>query len=336
MLQFIEGLAGAILVLLVFADAVMTTLTVSTAAGPLTSLLLPLLWRGMLRVHRHESSSPVLAMGGAALLLITVATWIVGLWGGWWLIFLGADTIEAAGSGRPAGGWDVGYFSGITLVTLGTGDYVAGSTAWRLVSAVASFSGLFLVTLAITYLISVVSAVVARRSLAIHIRGLGGSAEEMVTRAWTGQRFSGMFEQQLIALTPVVATAAEQHLAYPVLHYFHSTERDLSAPLALASLNDALLLAGQMTATEARPDRTTVSALTFALERYLDAATEVAWVPEVASPEPPSIEDLRQHGIPLLDGEERAEALDEAEPRRTRLHQLVVSDGWTWTRSASG
>lgn len=90
-----------------------------------------------------------------------------------------------------------------------------------------------------------------------------------------------------VLTTVTVSRAAEQHLAYPVLHYFHSTEQDLSAPLALASLNDALLLAGEMTSSEVRPDPSTVSAVTFALE--------------------------------------------EAEPRRTRLHQLVVSDGWSWS-----
>jgi len=331
MLDALVIAVGLLVIVTVFIDAAKTTLTVSTAAGPLTSHVLPAVWRLMLRIagRRHRRQG-LLSLAGATLLLTTVSVWVVGLWGGWWLIFLGADTVEQATTGRAAGFVDVGYFSGMTVVTLGTGDYVADSAGWRFVSAVAGFTGLFLVTLAITYLVSVISAVVARRALAIHIAGLGRSPEEIVTRGWAGSSYSPMFEQQLISLTPIVATSAEQHLAYPVLHYFHATKPALSAPLALARLNDALLLAGELTAPRARPDPAPVGALCYAVEQYLDAAGEVAWLPERPAPPPPATHRLEQRGIPLADPAQRAKALEDSARRRTSLHRLVASDGWSW------
>ncbi|MBC7277198.1 potassium channel family protein [Nocardioides sp.] len=330
MLDSLVIAAGVLTILTVFLDAAMTTLTVSTAAGPLTSHVLPTMWRVLLRIAGQGRRRALLSPAGAVLLLTTVLIWVAGLWGGWWLIFLGADTVEQSTTGRPAGFWDAGYFSGMTVITLGTGDFVADSTGWRVLSAVASFTGLFLVTLAITYLVSVLSAVVARRALAIHVRGLGLSAEDMVTRGWAGSGYSPMFEQQLIALTPIVATGAGQHLAYPVLHYFHATKPALSAPLALASLSDALLLAGELTAPSARPDPASVKALTYAMDQYLDAAGEVAWLPEQPAPPPPSTRGLEEHGIPLADAREREMAIAHATRRRTSLHRLVAGDGWTW------
>jgi hypothetical protein len=323
---------GGLMILTIFVDAATTTLTVSTPAGPLTSRVLPAMWRLMLRIAKPgHLTRPLLSLSGAMLLLATVLVWVIGLWVGWWLVFIGADTVEQSATGRAADLWDVGYFSGMTVITLGTGDFVADSTGWRLTSAVAGFTGLFVVTLAITYLVSVITAVVARRALAIHVRGLGLTAQGIVTRGWTGSGYSPMFEQQLIGLTSIVATAAEQHLAYPVLHYFHAAKPTLSAPLALASLNDALLLAGELTARPNRPDPAAVSALSYALGQYVDAAGDVAWLPDRPPPPPPETRELQEHGIPLVDRHDRTKAVEDAAHRRTRLHQLVASDGWEWS-----
>lgn len=151
------------------------------------------------------------------------------------------------------------------MFTLGVGDFVATSEAWRLATAVASFSGLFLVTLAITYLISVVSAVVARPALAVDVRGLGESAAEMAVIGWADQQFTSTYLQQLMALSSEVATTSEQHLAYPISHSFHSASAATSAPLALAELDDVVQLLTAGLAPEARPD----PSATFALARSL-------------------------------------------------------------------
>jgi hypothetical protein len=321
--------AGVLVVLLVFLDAFMTTLAVSVGAGPVSSKVLALCWRVMLKLHRTNSRSSFLTAGGTVLLTLTVLLWVAGLWLGWALIFVGSEAVVSQPDEQPAGWVDAAYFSGFVIFTLGTGDFGAATPGWRLASVVASFSGLFLVTLAITYLISVIAAVVLRRSLALAIEGLGSSADDIVVRGWDGARFSDMFEQQLINLTPQVVTFAQNHLAYPVLHYFHAEQPALAAPVALAKLEDAMMLLDTVD-PDHRPDANAVHPLRFAMERYIDAATDIAWVPHVSTPASPDVAPLRAAGIPLVDDDQIRAAADTSAGRRAELNQLVTSDGWTW------
>lgn len=330
MLDTMLVVAGCLVVLGVFVDAFMTTLAVSAGAGPLTSVVLGACWRLFLRFHQQDKESSFLTAAGTVLLGATVLTWVAVLWAGWSLVFLGSDSVVEARTREPAGVADVVYYTGFTVFTLGTGDFVASTPAWRVVTAAASFLGLFLVTLAITYLVSVVSAVVTKRSLAIQVHGLGGSAGQIVTRGWTGAGFGGMFQQQLVSLTPTVAVSAEQHLAYPVLHYFHSSTRRLAAALAVAKLDDALLVLTEGVAPQCRPERDTVEPLRFALGRYLATATVPSWAPEVGPPPPPSLAELAAAGIPIVEPAAMDAAVESASERRNDLHRLVASDGWSW------
>lgn len=319
---------GALVVLLTFVDAFATTLAVSRGAGPMTRSVLAVLWRAALRVHRRDREGGWLVAGGPVLLVTTVALWVGALWTGWTLVFHGSQAVVTSTGARPAGLADVVYFTGFTVFTLGTGDFVAATPGWRVVMAVAAFSGLFLVTLAITYLISVVAALVARRVVAVQVHGLGDSPAEIVARGWTGEGFGSMFQQQLVSLSTAVTTSAEQHLAYPVLHYFHSGTRGLAAPVAVAHLDDALTTMTAM-APEHRPEASAVDPLRSAVERYLATAAGTARMPDVEAPAPPSTDGLREAGVPVDDDAVR-EVAERDRERRACLVRLVVSDGWAW------
>lgn len=322
--------AGALVVGAVFVDAFATTLTVSSGAGPLTSRVLGWLWRAMLHLHRQDTKSSPMTAAGVVLLILTVFTWVVLLWAGCAMVFAGSGAIVDATTKLPAGTLDVIYYSGFTVFTLGTGDFVAATPTWRVVTAAASFSGLFLITLSITYLISVVSAVVQRRSLATQIHGLGRSSAEIVRRGWNGDGFSEMFQQQLISLLPLVVLSAEQHLAYPVLHYFHSREPDLAAPRAIAHLDEALTLLTKGVSEECRPDPSVLEPLQYGIDRYLSTATHTSWSPDVGAPPAPRLAVLAEAGIPHRPAAAYAQALEAERDRRAALHQLVGSDGWSW------
>ena len=281
-------------------------------------------------MHRKDKEKSFLTGVGAVLLSVTVFIWVALLWAGWTLVFLGAETVVHGRTGSPAGVWDVIYYTGFAVFTLGTGDFVADEAAWRTVTTVATFSGLFLITLAITYLISVVSAVVMRRALAIQIHGLGDASAEIVKRGWTGDGFSDMFQQQIINVQANVVVAAEQHLAYPALHYFHAAHAYLSAPVAVAQLDEALLVLTKGVAEPHCPDRNVTEPLRYAVTRYLATAADTPWSPNVGTPPPPSRDGLAEAGIPLVpEGQFGAEAQAERH-RRTDLHRLVASDGWSW------
>ena len=330
MLDVLAVLAGLTLVVLVFVDAFATTLLVAVGAGPFTRRLLGAIWRLLLRFHTQDKPSFLLTGIGTSLLITTVLTWVLVLWAGWTLVFLGSGEVVHSQTRAAASPADVAYFTGFTIFTLGVGDFVADTSGWRLVTAAASFSGLSLVTLAITYLISVVSAVVARRSLAIHVYALGGSAADIIQRGWTGDRFSVAFTQQLVNITSEVAKTAEQHLAYPALHYFHTPQRHMSAPSAIAALDDALLMLSEGVAGQARPDESTTHPLRNVIERFLTTASVTAAIPDVAAPRVPTLTPLVDAGIPVVAADLFEDAVKRESDRRTSLRGLVNSDGWSW------
>lgn len=325
------------LVVVAFVDALATTLSVGAGVGPLTRRVSGVLWRGLLRLHQRDSEGSLLRFGGAGLLIVTVLVWVLLLWAGWSLVFLGSGgAVVNSATRAPAGPLDVVYFAGFTVFTLGVGDFVASTPTWRVLTALASFTGLFLVTLAITYLLAVVSAVVNRRALAVHIHALGPSADAMVARGWTGRTFSSAFVQQLVALSGELSTVAEQHLAYPVLHYFHTGDASASAPRAIARLDGAMLLIRVGVMPQARPDASAVIPVREAIDRYVETASRTfAMVPPHDAPPLPALAPLLQAGVPVISAEEFTRlAQQEDDERRRGLRLLNNNDGWSWPEGA--
>lgn len=321
---------GVVLVVAVYLDALATTLTVG-GAGPLTRTVLGQIWRLLMRMHRPDSTSRLLTGAGAGLLFTTVLLWVAGLWAGWTLIFRGSETVVDAQTSAPAGMTDVVYYAGFTVFTLGVGDFVASDSLGRFLTALASFGGLFLITLAITYLLSVVAAVVERRTIAVRVNALGSSAEEIVVRGWTGDSFSSAFVQHLVALTGQLSTTGEQHLAYPVLHFFRSREQDAAAPVAIGRLDDAMLLLQAGVAAASRPDSSAVEPVRRAIARYLDTASSTsAGAPDSAAPPAPDQAALRAAGIPIAPSEDFLRRVQAEADRRQRLRRLLRSNGWSW------
>lgn len=324
---------GAVLVAAVAVDALATTLSVSSGAGPLTTRLLAWCWRLALAAHRTGKEGSFLTAVGAVLLTTTVLAWVAVLWAGWALVFAGSGAVVDSQSGAPVGPGDVVYYAGMTVFTLGTGDVVSAEGSWRVVMAAASFSGLFLVTLAITYLISVVAAVVTRRALAVSIHALGESSTAIVERGWTGEGFSQMFEQQLIDLRSEVAASAEQHLAYPVLRYFHSPQPHLAAPLAVARLDEALLVLTEGVQESVRPDGSATEPLRYAVARFVATARQGSGSRAGGPPPPVSLAPLGRAGVPMVAEADFDAANRRHADRRTDLHRLVADAGWSWPSS---
>ena len=334
MWDVVAVVAGSALVVLVLLDALLTTLAAGAGAGPLTNLLTRSAWRASLAAHRRDHEGSRLRYAGTVLLLLTVLVWVLVLWLGWTLVLLGSGAVESSQTTQQAGVADVVYYAGFTLFTLGVGDFVATTPGWRVVTAAASYNGLFLVTLGITYLLSVVGAAVDRRAMAVRIHALGHSSEQIVARGWTGQSFSSAFVQQLVALSGDIATLAEKHLAYPVLHYFHSGGRDAAASLAIAHLDGAMLLLREGVDVDARPDDSATAPVRELIDRYLTTVGTSVVVNRSEAPRAPSLAPLAAAGLPVVDADRFAEAVAREHDRRRTLLQLVHNDGWSWSGSA--
>jgi hypothetical protein len=316
---------GALIVLVTMSDVVRVTLAVSRPAlAPVR--VSDLLWTGIARVVRGRGPLPGL---GAAVGVFTVGMWFLLMWLGWSLVFLvPPGAVISTHSGLPAGGWERVYFAGSTLFTLGSGDFQPGGAIWQILTVGAVVTGLSLVTLVLTYLMQVMRAVTEKRQLANTIEALGDRPEEIVTAAATSGSWSGI-EQHLVALTPQVDMLAQQHLAFPVLHFFRSAAQSAAIAPALALLDEALLLFTHALPSCTGPNRMTVKPLRYAIRQFLGTAQNDA-VDGVDAPPPPDLQRLRDAGVETVDDATFRERVDGEAAHRRLLHGLVHVDGWRW------
>jgi hypothetical protein len=319
------GLIGIGLILLVVVDVVWTTLRLA-GAGPLTSWVTDFLWRLSLRFTSTHRS---LALAGFCVVLFTVSLWIGLDWLGWTLA-LGLDpgAVVASQGGQPAGFWGRAYFAGSLLITVGNSDFRPGGQVWQVISDVAAANGFTLVSLIITYLLPLVSGVRQRREIAIYISTLGRSPQDLLLRAWNGSGF-GRLPDHLLGLTLPMVSLAQGHLAYPVLHCFHSPDREAAIAPSLALLDESLTLLNGV-APDLCPDRVAIYPLQGAIEQLLSTLEEAHVEPESVPPRPPSLEALREAGIRTESDEEMERRVATLSRRRRLLLGLVEEEGWKW------
>ncbi|MGB3694573.1 MAG: hypothetical protein WA865_19550 [Spirulinaceae cyanobacterium] len=329
-------IAGLLILTYITVDVLVTILTVG-GGGPLTSRLSSGVWHLALRFHGgNRSRHRLLALTGSLISVAIVMLWFVATWVGWSLIFCAVDkAVVNAATEIPANNQDRIYFVGYTLSTLGMGNFKPLGFTWQMAAAIASANGFFLVTLALAYVLSVVAAVAQKYSTAMYISSLGGSAEEIIARAWNGKDF-GQFDQHLIALSSIITSLGVKYLTFPVLHYFHSVESSRSMALSLASLDEALTLLQYGVAKSSRPDPIALETARRANAAFLKVLDSAYIEPASELPEFPALEPLKSNGIPVVSEREFAVAMQQLIKRRRLLLAFVQNDGWTWHEIASG
>lgn len=205
----------------------------------------------------------------------------------------------------------------------------------HLATVAATGSGLVLLSLAVTYLVPVASAVAERRQLASTMAALGEDGIDVVVGAWTGNDF-GVLDQHLVSLAPALARMSQHHLAYPVLHYFHSREPSAAAAPRLRALADALLLLSHGIDDGVRLSPAAARTLERALDIYL-ATLHGAFIAQMEEPlPPPDRSALARAGIPLAPEDGWREAVEGDAGRRRLLAGLLREDGWGSNAGAPG
>lgn len=319
---------GALLIVVVAVDALTTTVAVGSGAGWMTRRLSTGLWTAARHVvgDRHDALRRV----GVAVTLTSIAAWLLLAWLGWTLVFAASSSaVVDATSGEPATVGQRWYFAGYTLLTLGNGDYRPEGLVWQVATVLTVGNGFVLVTLAITYLVPLASAVTQMRQLAASVDALGATPDAVLTGAFDGD---GLQELQggLAGLEQQLLLHQQRHLTYPMLHYFHSSEPGTSAPLQLVILDEALtLLEAGVAADVARPQRL-VQRLRGALSGYVNVLSHYV---SPASQPPPAVplDALRAAGIPTVDDETYRAAVRALEQRRRLLAGTLAHDAWAWT-----
>lgn len=233
--------AGAVLLLLVAYDVYATVLHSSARYGPVGEGLNRAVWRvarkaafSLGRRRRHR----VLNAVGPALMPLLIVTYIVLLTLAFALLYVPHvpdNFIIAAGTKSESVWLNALYFSGCTLTTLGYGDIVPRTGGLRFVALFEAASGFALISLAITYLLAVNTALERKRTVALslyHQAGEGADAAGYIAHHFVDGRFYGL-RDALRTSTRDIQALLESHVEHPVIHYFHPVEVYRSLPRIL-------------------------------------------------------------------------------------------------------
>ncbi len=324
---------GVVLLVVAVTDLLWTTLWVEGGAGPLTSRLMAWTWGGFKRIGGRNS--PLLTLAGPTILVVGLSVWLALLWVGWTLVFASgtAPLVDTLGDGSIS--WfERVYFTGYTIFTLGIGDYVPRNGVWQLATALATASGMLFVTLAVTYVLSVLDAVTQKRSFASSASGLGESGADLVRTSWDGEAFRGL-DVPLTDLASQLDTLTENHKAYPILHYFYSGQSERSPVTSVALLEDALTLFRFGIPDRHHPSDPVLRSARASVRSYLETVDEAFVEPADESPPAPALDPLRDAGIPTASDETFDASLDDLDERRRTLLGLVESDVREWPTTDS-
>ncbi|MGN6523065.1 MAG: ion channel, partial [Actinomycetes bacterium] len=254
------------------------------------------------RLGRHDSVShnPLSrALGGWGVVIVgtTMLAWIVLAFLGWCLVFVSSpDAVVTSEAHLGAGVAARLYYVGYSMTTLGNGAYRPGSTPYEAATVAATFTGMLLITLAISYLASLIGAVVAKRSFAAQVLALGDNAVDAVA-ALTSSGGAGTTVTMLGSLSGALSTLSQQHRAYPLLHAFQPREREFSTNAAVLLLLDVGVLTSCLRDSAARTPLALLRSTRSSAQGFLQAAPSSGARREVATAGPPTTQELESAGL---------------------------------------
>lgn len=328
-MEYFYVVLGSLLYVLIVSDIFTTTLSMQ-GGGWLTTRFSNYFWKIFLRISGKNGHSGFLDYAGFILLITIILIWTGVLWLSFsLLVHSDPGSIINSSTKAPVDITGKIYYTGYIITTLGTGDYIASSNLWRIVSNIYSFTGLLLLTMSVTYFIPVLSAVIEQRHLGIKLSALGSSSEEMILNSWNGKDFSRLTDK-IPEISDALIKHSQHHRAYPVIHYFHNSKEKNNIILQLARLYEVLFLLKNSIKTEVRPEPQDLSPLEVAFENYLEVITKTSHFrfdkPVTSPPDYPKLEEAG-----LLDLTSGFNSLYEADRNRTILQSLVNKDGWDWS-----
>ncbi|MER2999426.1 potassium channel family protein [Pontibacter populi] len=318
---------GGILILLTIYDLLYTTLS-SRGAGPVSNIISKGIWYFSKKLSKLFRSQSMLSWVGIAIICATVGSWVIMLWAGNALIFI-ADPMAVVKSetNQPADTFERIYYTGYSLSTMGNGDFIGGSDLWKIYASVISFTGLIFITIAITYMVPVLSAVTTRRSLSIRMASMGHSAQALLINNWNGKDFK-MLNSQFDGLEEQLAQQGQMHLAYPVLFYYHHIKKENSLLLNIVVLDEAISTLYLYIEEDKRPDQEYLLPLRKALTSYIETIGSTFVQASEEKAPPLDISELIKVGIPIV--QPSNETIEQLAYRRSCLKTIIDKTGWEW------
>lgn len=223
--------AGAALLAVVFYDIHATILRATKQPGPFsTSLNRGLWWLAVRSTQKFDRRRRhrILSKIGPLLMPLLIAFFILIMLTGFALIYLPRLETEfkIEEAARHSQIFQAFYFSGVTFLTIGYGDILPISVVTRTVALIEGVSGLAIISLAITYLLTVYGALERKRAVALkfyHQARQGADVAGFISSHFARGSFHNLTES-LREATRDLQELLESHLEHPVIHFFHPTE----------------------------------------------------------------------------------------------------------------
>ncbi len=321
---------GTFLLLLGIVDLLWTTLWVDGGAGPLSSRMTMWLWRGLRKLGGQRSRT--LSLAGPLILTTTLFVWVALIWAGWVFLFAGdTGSIFDTRDDEPVTWVGRIYFVAFSMFTMGNGDFAPRDGFWQIATSFTTASGMLFVTMGVSYVLSILSAVNVKRAFASGVTGLGQRGEAFVRAGWDGESISSL-NLPLSTLASQLGLLAEQHKAYSILHYYHSEEIADASAVAVAAFDEALTIIVFGLPETIRPGAALVKGARSSVESYLNTAFIN---PAPHAPPPPRLGYLRDAGIPTVSDEVFNQALLAHDKRRRKLLGMLEADAWQWPEPPS-
>src|SRR5690606_11528042 len=175
---------------------------------------------------------------GFSINLSVLSVWILLIWTGLFLVFTSDTSAIVNDEGESATHIERLYFTGYILSTLGIENFKPVCAFFELITAAFSFFGFIFFTTSMTYLVSVFSALGQKRSLALSIRSLGKTPEEIVYRLLNQD--TTFTRNHLLSLQEKFETYLVNLQSFPVLYEYGNSSIQSSLNLNLVILDEAL------------------------------------------------------------------------------------------------
>ncbi|MFD2999058.1 potassium channel family protein [Pontibacter toksunensis] len=318
---------GILIVLFTAVDLIYTTFAPRGAgliSGPVTFII----WRIFYYAGKLFKGRAPLTGAGIVIVFSILITWVILLWAGnVFILSSDKESVVDSTTMLPADLMERVYFTGYTLSTLGNGDFKAGTDGWRIFAAIISFSGLMFITIAITYMVPVLSAVTKRRALSIQIASIGNSPQRILLNNWNGENFRKL-EDQFQNLSQEIIHQGQMHLSYPVLHYFQHKDKEASLLPNLAALDEAITILLLYVPEHMRPQDQFLIPLRKAITTFIQSLTSLFINADKINVPAIQIDELQEARLPLLQPD--IKKIEQLSKRRRSLKYMVEYNGWKW------
>jgi hypothetical protein len=225
-----ETVGGAAIMALVLIDVFLTVLYARIGYSIFSRRIARSTWWFFRQLTRGSGRSKgrILSFAGPTILVLLVASWAFGLSAGAALIVherLGRSIV--AQNGKSATDWVTALFVGnASLSIVSSSGYSPDTPATRLLYVANSIIGASVLSLSLTYLMQVYSALNQRNALALstHLSaGEEGDAAELIVGIGPRGRFEAA-SRALDEMSSQMVQMKESHHLYPVLFYFRFAE----------------------------------------------------------------------------------------------------------------